>query len=153
MVPQLSMMGDQPLHVNCIDRWVANPLRKNHIESTCAHMWPTCVHMWPTCVVPISYVYPHVRKIFHMWDTCEVMQTSTCGYRVSHMWLTWAHMWPTCGSCELSLNITLTCEMNMWNWNNTKNLHVDFMWFFCKGWLLLLREGMVRLPKASSVTC
>ena len=86
------------------------------------YMWRHAVYlMWPTCVVSISHVYPHVETISHMWSTCEVKQAHvdivcptydahepTCGY-----------MWGSFGF--LSLNITLTCEFNVWNWNNTKS--------------------------------
>jgi len=99
-------------------------------------MWPTCVHTWPACVVPISHVYPHVRIIFHMmWDTCEILQTHVdivCPTCDSHE-PTCGYMW---GSCELlSLSIMLTYGMHVWNWNNTQNPHVNFMWFFPKGML------------------
>ena len=35
---------------------------------------PHVVHLWLTGVAPISHVFPHVMKIFHMSDTCEVDQ-------------------------------------------------------------------------------
>ena len=94
------------------------------------HMWPTCVHMWPTCAVPISHAYPYVKNIFTcethvmpwnhivVWSTCDRHQL-TCDYTFGSFGL-------------LSLCITLTCGMNMWNWNNTRNPHVHFMWFFRK---------------------
>ena len=111
----------------------ASPNGKITLNPHVAHMWITCVHMCPTCVVPSSHFYPHVVKNFHMWNTCEVEQTHvyivclacdtqepTCDY-----------MWGSCGL--LSLSITLTFGKNMWNWNNTQNPHVNFMWFFRMG--------------------
>ena len=103
---------------------------------------PHVAHMWPTCVVPISRGYPHVRNIFQMWDTCEVLQT-----HVDIMCPTCDPHETTCGhnyvvSCGLlSLNITHICEMNVWNWNNTQNPHVNFMWFFLRENLLGSLEG------------
>ena len=80
------------------------PLWNNYIESTCgphvAHMWPTWVHMCPTCVVPISHVYPHVRKIFHMWDTCAVLQTHVDIVRVSHV----THVNPHVATCDADVD-------------------------------------------------
>ena len=84
----------------------------------------TCVHMCPTCVVLISHVDPHVVKFFHMWNTCEVMQTqvySVCPTCDSHEH-TYGYMWASCGL--LSLRITLRCGKNVWNWNNIRNPHL-----------------------------
>ena len=112
---------------------VHRPYGKITLNPHVAHMWITCVHMCPTCVVPISPVCPHVVKNFHMWNTCEVWQTHvyivcpTCDTQEP----TCDYMWGSCGL--LSLSITRTCGMNVWNWNNTQNPHVDFMWFFRKG--------------------
>ena len=98
------------------DIWMnQTPTDKSHW----IYMWPTCVHRCSTCVVPMSHVYPHVMKNCHMWDTCEVGQTYVdvvCPTRDLHK-LTCDYMWRSCGL--LSLNITLACEMYVWNSNNT----------------------------------
>jgi len=94
------------------------------------HRWPTCVHMGPTCVVPISHIYPHVRKIF--WHVTHHVRSSV------HMYTPCAPHKPTCGFIwgsygVLFVNIMLTGGKDTWNCNNTRNPHVDFVLFFRKG--------------------
>ena len=138
---------------SCIDCNLGSliPYEKITLNPHVAHMWPTCVHMCPTCVVPISHVYPHVVKFFHMWNTCEVGQT-----HVNIMCLTCYTHEPTCdymwGLCGLlSLSITLTCGKIMWNWNNTQNPHVNFMWFFRGGITVSLVLWIVRFHVPASL--
>ena len=113
----------------------SHPLRKNHIESTCVphvnvnHMCSHVSHMCcsnftrlPTCGAKFS----HVK---HMWGL-QTHVNIVCLTSDIHG-LTCGHMWGSCGL--VSLSITLTCRMNMWNWNNTQNPHVIFMRFFRKG--------------------
>ena len=65
------------------------PLRKNHIESTCGPHVFTCgphvLFQFHTFTYTCEEDFSHVR---HMWGPAN-----TCGYRVSHMLPTWAHMW------------------------------------------------------------
>ena len=90
------------------------------------HVTHMCSHVGHMCCSNFTRLPTWGR-----FSTCEThMRSHMCTSCVSHV----THMNPNECSCGLlSLSITLTCEINIWNWNNTQNPHVNFMWFFRKG--------------------
>jgi len=120
----------QYAHIN--KPWRAFLTEKSHW----IHMWPTCVpHVFPcgTHVLFQFHMFPHMWGKF---STCE-----THGRPCKHMCISCdpqvTHMSPHVVICEARVGSHLLAlrshvKKNMWNWNNTRNSHVNFMWYFCR---------------------